>query len=230
MALFPGFEQLPSYVQNTYRYNSDKYRPLPTNTDGSISGPVLTLTRNGGTGYTLPLVQTSDGWWTNNHSLNAGADPTENITNMDRPIYSLNNSLTAADNNIFNRSILPDGYDMRVSFGNPAQSNSYSQRNPVKSSDSVEDIIKRFQGMGAGDAFALQWKMNPVGTTASLIGSGLDVANSIWSSFQNYRTAKQAMDLANKDYELKKQAYEANEARNQEKFDWLKQSRATSQL
>jgi hypothetical protein len=38
------------------------------------------------------------------------------------------------------------------------------------------------------------------------------------------------MDLANKDYELKKQAYEANEARNQEKFDWLRQSRATSQL
>lgn len=95
---------------------------------------------------------------------------------------------------------------------------------------SVDDLIKRFQNMGAGDAFALQWKMNPIGTTTSLIGSGLDVANSIWSSFQNYRTAKQAMDLANKDYELKKQAYEANEARNQEKFDWLRQSRATSQL
>lgn len=95
---------------------------------------------------------------------------------------------------------------------------------------SVDDLIKRFQDRGAGDAFALQWKMNPIGTTTSLIGSGLDVANSIWSSFQNYRTAKQAMDLANKDYELKKQMYEANEARNQEKFDWLKQSRATSQL
>lgn len=95
---------------------------------------------------------------------------------------------------------------------------------------SVDALIKRFQDRSAGDAFALQWKMNPIGTTTSLIGSGLDVANSIWSSFQNYRADKQAMDLANKDYELKKQMYEANEARNQEKFDWLKQSRATSQL
>lgn len=100
----------------------------------------------------------------------------------------------------------------------------------AKNPGSVMDFINRFQNMSAGDAFALQWKMNPIGTTTSLIGSGLDVANSIWSSFQNYRTAKQAMDLVNKDYELKKQAYEANEARNQEKFDWLRQSRATSQL
>lgn len=227
MPLFPGFEQLPSYVQNTYKYNSDKYRPLPTNTDGGISGPVLTLTNKGGTGYTLPLVQTSDGWWTNNHFLNAGADPTENITNMDKPIYSLNNSLTTADNNIFNHSILPDGYDMRVSFGNPAQSNLYPQRNPVQDEISRNEY---YRGLDTGDALSLAWKKDPWGVSMGLANGAFNTIGSIWNGIQQYRTAKQAMDLANKDYELKKQAYEANEARNQEKFNWLRQSRATSQL
>lgn len=95
---------------------------------------------------------------------------------------------------------------------------------------SVDDLIKRFQDMGAGDAFALQWKMNPMGTTMGLVGGGAGLAGSIWSAFQNYKTSKQMMDLEQDKYNLQKQAYEANEARNQEKFNWLRQARATSQL
>lgn len=84
--------------------------------------------------------------------------------------------------------------------------------------------------MSPSDALEYQWKKNPWGISMSLAGSIMDTGVSIWNAFQKNRYAKQAMDLANKDYELKRQAYEANEARNRERFDWLRQARSTSQL
>ena len=195
-----------------------------------ITGNKLTYKNGAWNGSTIPLVKTSDNWWTSNYPIGAGADPTENITNMNGSIYSLNNSLTAADDNIFNHNILPDGYDMRVSFGNPAQSNLYPQKNPDKSSESIDDLIKRFQGMDAWDALKLQWKMNPIGTTMGLVGGIGQLGNSIWSAFQDYKTSKKMLNLEQDKYNLQKQMYEANEARNQEKFNWLRQARSTSQL
>lgn len=91
-------------------------------------------------------------------------------------------------------------------------------------------LMETFQGMDAWDAMKLQWKMNPMGTTMGLVGGGAGLVGSIWSAFQNYKTSKQMMDLEQDKYNLQKQAYEANEARNQEKFNWLRQARATSQL
>lgn len=94
-------------------------------------------------------------------------------------------------------------------------------------------IIKQYEtimNMSPTDALEYQWKKNPWGISMNLAGGVMDTGMSIWNAFQKNRYAKQAMDLANKDYELKRQAYEANEARNKERFDWLRQSRATSQL
>lgn len=92
------------------------------------------------------------------------------------------------------------------------------------------DIINLFKNLSGGEAFDLQFKQNPWGITAGLAGAGLDTIGSIWNGIQQYRTAKDAMNLARDDYNLRKEMYEANEARNKEKFDWLRQARSTSQL
>lgn len=92
------------------------------------------------------------------------------------------------------------------------------------------DLLNLFKNLSGGEAFDLQFKQNPWGITAGLASAGLDTIGSIWNGIQQYRTAKDALNLARDDYNLRKKAYEANEARNKEKFDWLRQSRATSQL
>ena len=97
----------------------------------------------------------------------------------------------------------------------------------------LDKLIKHYDttiNRSPSDALEYQWKKNPWGISMSLAGGIMDTGMSIWNAFQKNRYAKQAMDLANKDYELKRQAYEANEARNKERFDWLRQARSTSQL
>lgn len=97
----------------------------------------------------------------------------------------------------------------------------------------LANVAKQYEAiinMSPSDALEYQWKKNPWGISMQLAGGIMDTGVSIWNAFQKNRYAKQAMDLANKDYELKRQAYEANEARNKEKFDWLRQARSTSQL
>lgn len=92
------------------------------------------------------------------------------------------------------------------------------------------DSLNLFKNLSGGEAFDLQFKQNPWGITVGLASAGLDTIGSIWNGIQQYRTAKDAMNLARDDYNLRKEMYEANEARNKEKFDWLRQARSTSQL
>lgn len=97
----------------------------------------------------------------------------------------------------------------------------------------LANVAKHYEtiiNMSPSDALEYQWKKNPWGISMNLAGDIMDTGISIWNAFQKNRYAKQAMDLANKDYELTRQAYEANEARNKERFDWLRQARSTSQL
>lgn len=128
------------------------------------------------------------------------------------------------DSDYFNWVMSPDymTYMHRLRSGNSVKNTS----DPA----SLDALLKYFKNMDAWDAMKLQWKMNPMGTTMGLVGGGAGLAGSIWSAFQNYKTSKQMMDLEQDKYNLQKQAYEANEARNQEKFNWLRQARATSQL
>lgn len=137
--------------------------------------------------------------------------------------YKLKNS-PAMNSDYFNWVMSPDymTYMHRLRSGNSVKNTS----DPA----SLDALLKHFENMDAWDAMKLQWKMNPMGTTMGLIGGGAGLAGSIWSAFQNYKTSKQMMDLEQDKYNLQKQAYEANEARNQEKFNWLRQARATSQL
>ena len=65
-------------------------------------------------------------------------------------------------------------------------------------------------------------KTNPM----AFISAPLD----IWNAFSAQRNAKQALNLYRDQFNMSKQAYERNEARNQEQFDMFKHARATSQL
>lgn len=65
-------------------------------------------------------------------------------------------------------------------------------------------------------------KTNPM----AFISAPLD----IWNAFSAQRNAKQALNLYQDQFNMSKQAYERNEARNQEQFDMFKHARATSQL
>ena len=47
-----------------------------------ITGNKLTYKNGAWSGSTVPLIKTSDNWWTSNYPIGAGVDPTENITNM----------------------------------------------------------------------------------------------------------------------------------------------------
>jgi hypothetical protein len=91
-------------------------------------------------------------------------------------------------------------------------------------------LMETFQGMDAWDAMKLQWKTNPLGTTMGLVGGIGQLGNSIWNAFQDYKTSKKMLNLEQDKYNLQKQMYEANEARNKERFNWLRQARSTSQL
>ena len=205
MSLFPGFNLLPSYVQNSYRY-----RPIPTNTKGSIFGDKMTFTQNG---FKEALVYPKS----TPLPFGVGSDPDEVNTDMTRPVYSLENSLKEQPFSFV------QSYDSYPSYP------SY----PSLDIDPAKAALERdkwYADMDAGDALSLAWKKNPWGVSMGL-GKGIfDTVGSIWNGIQQYRTSKQALDLANKDYELKKRAYEDNEARNQERFNWLRQARATSQL
>lgn len=72
------------------------------------------------------------------------------------------------------------------------------------------------------DGFGNLAKTNPM----AFITTPID----IWSAFANYRANKQALNMYQDQLNLQREAYEKNEARNQERFDWLRQARATSQL
>lgn len=116
----------------------------------------------------------------------------------------------------------------------PSISPSMNQTNAVNQPydwmDQFNAYLQKMKDMSVGDAMSLQFKQNPFGTITSLGNAGLNTIGSIWNAFQGYKTAKDQLALARDDYNLRKQAYEANEARNQERFGWLKQARATSQL
>jgi hypothetical protein len=152
---------------------------------------------------------------------------------------------TSQDRNLFRQYSVPNGFNIQTNFRYPVNNSSLSiPDSPVTVStqgastsnpqtDPVQreiDLNKMYLDMDPSDALSLAWKKDPWGVSMGLANGVLNTAGSIWDSVQKYRTSKQALDLANKDYELKKQAYEANEARNQERFNWLRQARATSQL
>lgn len=58
----------------------------------------------------------------------------------------------------------------------------------------------------------------------------LNLGYGIWSSINDYKMQKQNYNLARDAYNFQKQMAENNEARNQERFNWLRDARATSQL
>ena len=196
MALFPGFNLLPSYVQNSYGYYSN-----PVNTKDSIFGDKMTFTKNG---FKEALVYPKS----TSLPFGVGNDPFEVNTSMTRPVYSLQNSLKEQP-----YSFVQSSYP---SYIDPAQREI--------------DLNKMYLDMDPSDALSLAWKKDPWGVSMGLANGVLNTAGSIWNGIQQYRTSKQALDLATKDYELKKRAYEDNEARNQERFNWLRQARSTSQL
>lgn len=89
---------------------------------------------------------------------------------------------------------------------------------------------EEYKALSYADAYKLAFKENPWGVSLGL-GKGLfDAGSSIWNAFQNYKASKEQLALSRDMYNLKKQEYENNEARNQQQFDWWKQARATSQL
>ena len=65
-------------------------------------------------------------------------------------------------------------------------------------------------------------KTNPM----AFINTGIG----IWNAFADYRNNKKMIGMYEDQLNLQREAYEKNEARNQERFNWLKQARATSQL
>lgn len=65
-------------------------------------------------------------------------------------------------------------------------------------------------------------KTNPM----AFINTGIG----LWNAFADYRNNKKMLGMYEDQLNLQREAYEKNEARNQEKFNWLKQARATSQL
>lgn len=196
MKLFPGFNLLPSYVQNSYGYYS-----IPANTKGSIFGDKITYAQKG---FKEALVYPKG----TSLPFGVGDDPFEVNTSMTKPVYSLQNSLKEQPYS-FVQSSYPSYIDL-------------AQREI--------DLNKMYLDMDPSDALSLAWKKDPWGVSMGLANGVLNTAGSIWNGIQQYRTSKQALDLANKDYELKKRAYEDNEARNQERFNWLRQARSTSQL
>lgn len=111
-------------------------------------------------------------------------------------------------------------------FSSNMPSNNYRNNGALPNDLTAKDI----QAMSLGDAYDLAFKMNPWGVSLGL-GKGLfDTGSSIWNAFQNYKSYKDQLALSRDMYNLKKQEYENNEARNQQQFDWWKQARATSQL
>ena len=89
---------------------------------------------------------------------------------------------------------------------------------------------EEWKALSYADAYKYAFKENPWGVSLGL-GKGLfDTGSSIWNAFQNYKSYKDQLALSRDMYNLKKQEYENNEARNQQQFNWWKQARATSQL
>lgn len=126
-----------------------------------------------------------------------------------------------------NYSIFPQAQLPVIS---PSMNQNNAVNQPYDWMEMFNAYMKKMQDMSVGDAMSLQFKQNPFGTITSLGNAGLNTIGSIWNMFQGYKSAKDQLALARDDYNLRKQAYEANEARNQERFGWLKQARATSQL
>ena len=111
-------------------------------------------------------------------------------------------------------------------FSNNVPRNNYRNNGALPNDLTAEQI----KAMSLGDAYDLAFKMNPWGVSLGL-GKGLfDTGSSIWNAFQNYKSYKDQLALSRDMYNLKKQEYENNEARNQQQFNWWKQARATSQL
>lgn len=52
----------------------------------------------------------------------------------------------------------------------------------------------------------------------------------IWNAYTGYKNSKNALALARDNYNLQKQAWEANEARAKEAFNWQRQDRLSHQL
>lgn len=65
-------------------------------------------------------------------------------------------------------------------------------------------------------------KQNPI-APFSAVGS-------LWNTWNNYNNNKKALALARDNYNLQKQAYLDNEARNKEAFNWQRQQRLSAQL
>ena len=65
-------------------------------------------------------------------------------------------------------------------------------------------------------------KENPM----AFVNTGLG----IWNAFSEYQNSKKMLGMYQDQLNLQREAYEKNEARNQERFNWLRQARATAQL
>lgn len=183
-----------------------------------VEGPNLRVSRNGAVGLT-PSLRRQNGMWSNGYI-------------SDYPLsYSLGQSYQGTQDYV---DSLINPYNFKVDFSNNTLSTPTNTLDtPTSTNSEIDPEVlrdKMYMDMDLSDALSLAWKKNPWGVSMGL-GKGIfDTVGSIWNGIQQYKTSKQALDLANKDYELKKQAYEANEARNQERFNWLRQAKATSQL
>lgn len=65
-------------------------------------------------------------------------------------------------------------------------------------------------------------KTNPLSFLTTGVG--------IWNAFSDYQNSKKMLGMYQDQINLQREAYEKNEARNQERFNWLRDARATSQL
>ena len=117
-------------------------------------------------------------------------------------------------------------------FSNSVSSNSAPSNNNGNTGYKIPWGLspEEWKALSYADAYKFAFKENPWGVSLGL-GKGLfDTGSSIWNAFQNYKSYKDQLALSRDMYNLKKQEYENNEARNQQQFDWWKQARATSQL
>lgn len=58
----------------------------------------------------------------------------------------------------------------------------------------------------------------------------LNAVGSIWNAYTGWKNNRDSLALARDNYNLQKKAWEANEARAQEAFNWQRQNRSTTQL
>lgn len=105
-------------------------------------------------------------------------------------------------------------------WDNQGYTNNYNQEQTLYNQIAKDNAGSFFDEYlnGLGDYI----KQNPI-APFSAVGS-------LWNTWNNYNNNKKALALARDNYNLQKQAYLDNEARNKEAFNWQRQQRLSAQL